>query len=150
MAERLLDKRWPWIAAAAALIAFGAASFFEVRVGTTDSRPVGTAADIEAAARRLASELLPDLRRLLAECLEVVPCDAAVPVLAVLARDAEPRVADAARGALCAYGSAASSELLALWRAADAALYDAKAAGRNRVKAATRGGLTGDTLGETV
>lgn len=58
MAERLLDKRWPWLAAAGALIAVGAASFFELRLGTTDARPVGTIADVEALRERSDTNLV--------------------------------------------------------------------------------------------
>jgi len=50
--ENLLSKRWPWIAAAVALVGVYLASFADLRIGRPDSRPVGTAADIEALAER--------------------------------------------------------------------------------------------------
>jgi len=52
MPERLLDKRWPWLVAAAALITMGFASFFHARVGGTDRRPVGSPDDIAQLAER--------------------------------------------------------------------------------------------------
>ena len=50
MPHRLVNARWPWLAAAALLVAVYAASLFETRPG--DTRPTGTLEDIEALSER--------------------------------------------------------------------------------------------------
>lgn len=53
MLASILSKRWPWILAAS-IIAAGLifTTFFEVRIGDVDARPLGTAKDIEALSER--------------------------------------------------------------------------------------------------
>jgi arylsulfatase A-like enzyme len=47
MAKRLLDQRWPWLAAAGVIVAAFLSTLVEVRVpGDPDSRPLGSADDI--------------------------------------------------------------------------------------------------------
>jgi len=48
MTERLLDQRWPWLLAAAAIvITFFVSSIIDIRDPGEDSRPIGSAEDIE-------------------------------------------------------------------------------------------------------
>ena len=53
MSESILSKRWPWITMGS-IIAAGLIfnSLFEVRIGDIDTRPLGTAEDIEALSER--------------------------------------------------------------------------------------------------
>ena len=46
MPKRLLDKRWPWLVAAAAIVLTFLVANFELRFGPSDRRPVGSADDI--------------------------------------------------------------------------------------------------------
>ena len=50
--KSLLDKRWPWLLAGAALVVMGLASYFDARVGPASRRPVGSPEDIAALAER--------------------------------------------------------------------------------------------------
>ena len=49
MATRLLDKRWPWLAAGVLIVVAFLSTVVEIRVpGDWDSRPLGSVEDIEA------------------------------------------------------------------------------------------------------
>jgi arylsulfatase A-like enzyme len=50
--DRLLSKRWPWIATAAVLVGLYLATLVDLRIGRSDSRPLGSALDIEALSER--------------------------------------------------------------------------------------------------
>jgi arylsulfatase A-like enzyme len=58
VATRIWHKRWPWLSAAALALLAYAASVVEIRVGDSDSRSVGSVADIEALAERKDLNLL--------------------------------------------------------------------------------------------
>jgi arylsulfatase A-like enzyme len=52
MLKALLRKRWPWITAALLVVVAYASTLLEIRIGRPDSRPLGTAADIEGLSER--------------------------------------------------------------------------------------------------
>ncbi len=50
--QKLLSKRWPWLAAALLLVGVYLVSLVDLRIGRPDSRPIGDASDIQALASR--------------------------------------------------------------------------------------------------
>jgi arylsulfatase A-like enzyme len=58
VAKRILQQRWPWLAAAAIVALVYLASFVELRAGDADTRPVGSAEDITALSDRSDLNLL--------------------------------------------------------------------------------------------
>ncbi|MEE2672601.1 MAG: sulfatase [Myxococcota bacterium] len=50
--DRLLGKRWPWLAVAAVLVGLYLTTFVDLRIGRLDSRKSGSVADIEALSER--------------------------------------------------------------------------------------------------
>ena len=50
--QHLLQKRWPWIAAACVVVGLYLATFVDLRIGRLDSRPLGSIEDIEALSER--------------------------------------------------------------------------------------------------
>ncbi|MCZ6597572.1 MAG: hypothetical protein O7B99_08040 [Planctomycetota bacterium] len=67
-------------------------------------------------AQALVTDLLPEVRRALAECLGRTPCDEAAVFLLMLAFDEDEQVARAARRSLCGLGEPAASDQLVLLR----------------------------------
>ena len=50
--QHLLQKRWPWIAAACVVVGLYLTTFVDLRIGRLDSRPLGSIEDIEALSER--------------------------------------------------------------------------------------------------
>jgi arylsulfatase A-like enzyme len=52
MSTRILSKRWPWLGAAALVVVAYLSTFVEIRFGSRDPRPLGSAEDIEKLSER--------------------------------------------------------------------------------------------------
>ena len=52
MDRSILDKRWPWLTATAAIVAVYLSTFVEIRIPGSDPRPVGSAEDIARLSER--------------------------------------------------------------------------------------------------
>jgi arylsulfatase A-like enzyme len=52
MSKRILSKRWPWLGAAALVVVAYLSTFVELRLGSRDPRPAGSAEEIERLSER--------------------------------------------------------------------------------------------------